>query len=280
MRAKGKSPVTVIGAGAVGSALATALKEKQYLLRLILSKHGRSAKALGRKVRARNARMTEARRFDLSGIVFVAVPDDAIEGVARVLSHRQRDFSGTVVFHTSGTLTSGVLLSLKRKGAAIGSFHPLQTFPKSASSSKRFRNIWVGLEGDKKAVETGKRIAIRLGARPFVLSPEQKTLYHIAAVFSSNYFVTLLAVVETLGRRIRLPRKKIVAMFEPLALQTLANVKKYSAASALTGPVARGDLKTVRRHRGELHKRGLRHIAFLYSALAKETHRLALKKDI
>jgi predicted short-subunit dehydrogenase-like oxidoreductase (DUF2520 family) len=273
-----KLPVTIIGAGAVGGALAYALRKKHYPLRLILSKHGKSARALGRRVHALHARMSEAHRFDLSGIIFVAVPDDELEDIARLLLHRRGDFSHVVIFHTSGALTSDVFLPVRRKGAAVGSFHPLQTFPKSGSPAGRFRGIWVGLEGDTKAVKAGKRIASDLGARPFVLSPSQKTLYHIAAVFSSNYFVTLLSVVEALGKQIRLPRKSIVAMVEPLVLQSLANVEKYSAASALTGPIARGDIKTVQRHRNELRKKRLHRIARLYSTLAEETHRLALRK--
>ena len=103
-------------------------------------------------------------------------------------------------------------------------------------------------------------------------------LYHIAAVFGSNYFATLLSVVEELGMRIRMPRKKMITVLEPLILQTLANVKNTSAAAALTGPIARGDSGTVRKHRKELSRRGLRHITHVYTALAKETSRVASRK--
>jgi predicted short-subunit dehydrogenase-like oxidoreductase (DUF2520 family) len=167
-------------------------------------------------------------------------------------------------------------MSLKKKGAAVGSFHPLQTFPKM--NDVDLRRVTVAIEGDRKAVDCGKRIAQRLGSRPFVLSSEQKALYHIAAVFGSNYVVTLLSVVEELGGHIGMPRRNVVSMFEPLVFQSVKNVRNHSAALALTGPIARGDVHTIKKHRDVLKTKKLKHISGLYSALAKATARLASKK--
>ena len=270
-------PITIIGAGAVGHALALSLHKKHYFIRAVFSKSGKSARLLGKKVEAARSGIlsTQARN---SGIFFITVPDDEIKNVVRRLLHRGSDFSSSLVFHTSGALSSDVLLPLKRKGAMVGSFHPLQTFPKSQIGSVYFQEIFVAVEGDRKAVAAGKRIARRIGARPFVLSSQQKVLYHIAAVFGSNYFVTLLSVIEELGLRIGVPQRKMVAMIEPLILQSFQNVRMESASSALTGPIARGDVRTISRHRSVLKTKKLRHIFELYTALAKATMRLASKK--
>jgi predicted short-subunit dehydrogenase-like oxidoreductase (DUF2520 family) len=278
LRAKKKLPITIIGAGPVGTALAIALKRKQYPLQLVLSRKGKSAKTLGRRVLAPYASMRSTERIVAEGIIFIAVPDDEIKNVVQTLSRRFEDFSRSIIFHTSGALSSEGLSQLKRKGASVGSFHPLQTFPKSGVSSGRLKNIWIGIEGDSRAVGAAKRIAQDLDAHPILLSAGQKTLYHIAAVFGSNYFATLLSVIEELGKRIQVPRKKMIAMVEPLILQSLMNVKNTSAAAALTGPIARGDFGTVRKHRMELNKKGLKHISHLYAALAKETSRIASRK--
>jgi len=278
LSAQQKLPITIIGAGPVGTALALALKQKKYPLRLVLSKRGKSANVLGRRLRAPHGRLQSEEFEGVDGIVFIAVPDDEIENVVRILSRRFGDFSRSIVFHTSGALSSGGLSRLKQKGASVGSFHPLQTFPKSGNTSGRLKNIWIGIEGDHKAVKTAQRVVRDLGARAILLSAGQKTLYHVAAVFASNYFITLLSVIEELGARIRVPRKKILAMLEPLILQSLMNVKISSAAAALTGPIARGDFGTVRNHRRELSRRGLEHISQLYGALAKETSRVVSRK--
>ena len=278
LRAKKKFPVTIIGAGPVGSALALALKKKEYPVRVVFSRKGKSAKALGQRILALHARLRSTKRFGVEGIIFIAVPDDEIDNVVQILSRSHEDFSRSIVFHTSGALSSKILSPLERKGATVGSFHPVQTFPKSTVTSGWLENIWIGIEGDKKAVVAARRIVHDFAARSFVLSSRQKVLYHVAAVFSSNYFVTLLSVVEELGKRIHLRRRKLISIFEPLILQSLMNVKKSSAASALTGPIARGDVQTLKRHRLELGKKGLRNISQLYSALAKETSRLASRK--
>ena len=278
LRTKKKFPVTIIGAGPVGSALALALKKKEYQVRVVFSRKGKSAKALGQRILAPHARLRSTKRFGVEGIIFIAVPDDEIENVVHILSRSHEDFSRSIIFHTSGALSSKILSPLERKGATVGSFHPVQTFPKSKVTSGWLEDIWIGIEGDKKAVVAARRIVHDFAARSFVLSSRQKVLYHVAAVFSSNYFVTLLSVVEELGKRIHLPRRKLISIVEPLILQSLMNVKKSSAASALTGPIARGDVQTLKRHRLELGKKGLRNISQLYSALAKETSRLASRK--
>lgn len=278
MRRSQKLPVTIIGAGAVGTALAFALWKKKYPIHAILSKTGKSAKILGESVHASFGRLRSAKHFGIEEMIFIAVSDDEIKNVVRIVSRRSEDFSRSIIFHTSGAYSSALLLSLKQKGAAVGSFHPLQTFPQSGNNPERLRNIWIGVEGDKKAVAAGKRIAYDCGSTPFVLSSEHKALYHIAAVFSSNYFVTLLSMVEDLGKQIHLSRRKTLTIVEPLILQSLENAKKYSATSALTGPIARGDIQTLKRHRIALEKAGLRHISRVYTALAKETSRLASKK--
>jgi predicted short-subunit dehydrogenase-like oxidoreductase (DUF2520 family) len=270
-----KLPVTIIGAGAVGSALALALHKKHYDIGTVISKSGRSARLLGRKVHASQTGILPT-CVPVDGIIFIAVPDDEIKNVVHELSKRQNDFSGAVIFHTSGALSSEALMALRKKGAVVGSFHPLQTFPKR--NAVDLLGVTVAIEGDRKAVNCGKRIARRLGSRPFVLSSEEKVLYHIAAVFGSNYVVTLLSVVEELGKHIGVSQRNVVSMFEPLVLQSVKNVRNHSAALALTGPIARGDVHTIKRHRDVLKMKELKHISVLYSALAKATARLALKE--
>lgn len=270
-------PITIIGAGAVGYALALSLNKKHYFIRAVFSKSGKSARSLGKKVGASLGR-SQSSQIDGKGIFFIAVPDDEINNVVRWLRHSQSDFSGSLVYHTSGTLSSDILLPLKKKGATVGSFHPLQTFSKSRIGAVNFREVFIAVEGDRQAVAAGKHIARKIGARSVVLSSRQKVLYHIAAVFASNYFVTLLSVVEELGGRIGVPQRKIIRMMEPLILQSLKNVSIESASSALTGPIARGDAGTIDKHQRVLKTKRLRHISKLYAALAEATKRLASKK--
>ncbi len=273
-------PITIIGAGAVGSALALALHNRNFIVRLVVSKRGASARRLGQKLDAPYGTLRALHGIEPGGILFLTVPDDEISGVARLVSQRGADFTGTIVYHCSGALASDVLSPLRLKGAAVGSFHPLQTFPGTNADPEALSNIWIGIEGDRKATALGKHLARELGSRALVLSPQQKILYHIAAVFSSNFFTTILSVVEELGGRLGLPRNTVMSMYEPIILRSYMNAKLNSAANALTGPIARGDFRTVRRHRSALKAGGMERIADLYGALAKETKVLASKKDL
>ena len=272
-------PITIIGAGALGSALALDLHKRHYSIRAVFSRRGKSANALAKKVGATQSGILSSQALD-DQIVFIAARDDEIEKIVFQILKLEIALSRSIVFHTSGALSSAVLSPLKKRGAAVGSFHPLQTFPKMKLRYGGFREVFVAVEGDPKALAAGKRIARDLGAHPFVLSSRQKVLYHIAAVFASNYFVTLLSIVEDLGLRIGVPRKQMVAMVEPLLLQSLKNVRTSSASSALTGPIARGDVRTISKHRRALATKELNHVSQLYAALAMVTTRLTSKKRI
>ena len=254
-----------------------ALDRQGYRIHSVVSNEGRSARRLGEKVGAERTGLL-SQIADVSGLVFIAVPDDEIAVVVRQLSMFPGDFFRSTVFHTSGALTSDVLTPLRKKGAAVGSFHPLQTILRSRVGRNDLRNIWIGIEGDRTAVKTGIHIVKEIGSHPFVLSKKQKVIYHIAAVFSSNYLVTILSVVEELGQRIGLPHSTILPMFEPLILQSVKNVRERTASGALTGPIARGDTKTLRRHHAALRGEGLTGILELYRALERETTRLAHNK--
>ena len=100
----------------------------------------------------------------------------------------------------------------------------------------------------------------------------------MAGVFASNYFVTLLSVVEKLAADSGISRRLIWKIYQPIIGQTLRNVVGSSPASALTGPIARGDTETVIRHLRALSTKKLAHLTALYSSLGIETIRLAKEK--
>ncbi len=280
------SRVYVIGAGSVGSALAVALRRCGVRIEGVFSRRAISADLLKKKVRAKVsgtfAEISFGEKFSdtESGIVIIAVPDDAVTDVARQIALLHRDYRSFVFFHTSGTLASTALEPLRKRGAAVGSFHPLQTFLKKNGETASFKGIWIAVEGDRRAREVGKFLAKKIGARLFSVDSQLKKFYHIAAVFASNYFVTLLSAVETLGAQAKLPKRKIIEIFEPLIIQTLNNVKQYGAASALTGPIKRGDIRTIQKHLEALSGKKNRHILTLYAALGRETLLLAKQLKI
>ncbi|MFA6456512.1 MAG: Rossmann-like and DUF2520 domain-containing protein [Bacteroidota bacterium] len=270
--------ITIIGSGAVGRSLALALSQCGVVVSGIYSEHGKTAASVAKKIKAKHAGTLEEFKTD-SSIIIIAVPDGRIANVARSLSLHGAGLKGKTIVHTSGALSGDELSALRRRGASVGSFHPLQTFPKSLPLTS-LKNIWFAVEGDAGAVAASKSLAKSIGARTFLLTKKNKTLYHIAAVFASNYQVALFSVVEELASTLGIPRHQVWDIFRPLITQTLHNVFASSPAEALTGPIARGDYKTITKHLAVLESsKKLKHLIPLYSTLGVETAKLAKRKN-
>jgi predicted short-subunit dehydrogenase-like oxidoreductase (DUF2520 family) len=247
-------PLTaIIGAGRMGRGLAAALERGGHPVRL-----------LGRD------RRTDATRE--AAVVLLAVADDAIGALAAELAGAGAIGAEQVVLHLSGLLDRAVLHPLASTGAGLGSFHPLQTVADPAGAPELLRGAYAGLEGDERALAAGERLADVLGMRPVRLAPGAKPAYHAGAVIASNYAVVLAAVAEALARRAGISAADARALYLPLMRGTLANLA-LGPASALTGPIRRGDEATVRRHLAALQpgeRRLYRELGLVALELARE----------
>ena len=267
--------VAIIGAGALGSALAQRLAARGYVVEAILSRTAARARALAATVKAPVASEALDDLPDGVGFVFCCVPDDAIGTVARRLGAARSDWSGTTVAHTSGALTAAALYPLGEQGAARLSFHPLQTFT-PASPPGVFDGIYVVLEGDAEAVALGTRVAGDLGAESLTLAPEAKMRYHLAASMASNFFLTLMALVGEVLADAGIDRRQGAALMQPLVEGTWRNLIRHLPEDVLTGPIARGDRRTVSAHLDALADH-LPHLIPVYAALGAEAVRVAIR---
>ena len=132
-------------------------------------------------------------------------------------------------------------------GAALGSFHPLQSIADPASAPAACAGRSPDSRGRpcprrRRAARHARSACGRSGSRP-----ARKPAYHAGAVFASNYLVVLAAVAEQLARRAGVPARGRGALYLPLMQGAVANLE-LGPAAALTGPVRRGDAATVRRH--------------------------------
>jgi predicted short-subunit dehydrogenase-like oxidoreductase (DUF2520 family) len=207
--------------------------------------------------------------------VVLAVPDGEISGVAGELA-RVGLPPGTPVLHMSGALGVEALAPLSASGATVGSLHPLAAISDPVAGAERLRGAWFATEGDAAANEAAERVVAALGGRVLRLAPGGKPLYHAAAVFASNYLVTLLAVAERLMTEAGAGGEEGRDALLELAAGALAGVGERGVVEALTGPVARGDAGTVALHLARLSPPD----ALLYSVLARETLALARRRGL
>ncbi len=273
--------LSVVGAGSVGTAFATALHRQGYEVESVISSSVASARRLASRVKAP---IVSDRLEDISPkseVVLITTPDQFIpvtaQGLAKIV---HLDFSATVFLHTSGALSSDALSPLREKGGHVLSFHPIQIFPRDTRPQQvasRLSGIYFGIEGDEVGIATGRRLAKDLGSKTLLIPRDLKPLYHTACVIASNYLIALLSLLDEVYGKLKLEEPAFMEVFKPLITSTIDAVRSSSPRDALTGPLERGDVATVRLHLREL-SRTLPYLIPFYTVMGMETIRLAIKK--
>ena len=183
-----------IGAGTVGTALAVRLSQKGCPVVAVSSRSLTSAQKLAKLVTNCRVCPTAQEVADAAELVFLTTPDDAISKVASEIRWRK----GQNVVHCSGAHSVDILEPAKRFGAAIGSFHPLQTFASVNQAIENLPGSTFALEAEEPLLSRLKELASLLDGTWVELKPGDKVLYHAAAVFVSNYLVTLVKLATDL----------------------------------------------------------------------------------
>jgi predicted short-subunit dehydrogenase-like oxidoreductase (DUF2520 family) len=194
-------------------------------------------------------------------IVIFCVPDDDLAAVAREWSE-STSLTPRAVLHTSGVHSAQALAPWRERGVAVAAWHPLVAV--AAPTRGAFRGVWFGVDGDEVATQTGSELAARLGGRTHVVRPEGRSHYHAAGVFASNYLVSCLRIAVDALRRAS-EDAELDALL-PLAESALRNLGELGLRDGTTGPVARGDVRTVAAHLEVLDPRR----AALYRGLGLE----------
>jgi predicted short-subunit dehydrogenase-like oxidoreductase (DUF2520 family) len=261
-----KPRIAIVGAGNLASALAAPLHRAGYGIELIVSRGQgvslRRARRLAREVGA--SAVASGRARIRAEIVWFCVPDGAIASAARSLT-KAADWKGKVALHSSGALTSDELDVLRKQGAAVASVHPLMTFVRG--SRPPLAEVPFAIEGDRKAVRAARAIVLDLRGRPFAIQKRHKEAYHTWGMFASPLLTALLAATENVAFAAGVSRKAARERMLPILKQTLANYARLGAAESFSGPIARGDIETVKKHLRVLRKiPGAREV---YASLAR-----------
>jgi len=242
-----KNNILFIGAGRLGTTLAWALSQKGFSIPVFYSKEFPKNKA---DYLPDTNFINQLNKENLQNcdILIITVPDAQIIKVVNYLESLGVNWQSKLVVHTSGCLSSSELHSLKLKGAEIGSIHPMQTFDSFFIPKEIFRDVVFAVEGDDQVNTFTGSIIKMLNAKLIQLNSEDKILYHIAAVASSNFIVVLLDYVNHLYKKLEFDDKKINELVLPIINQSLINFKQKESKDVLTGPIKRGDLGTIEKH--------------------------------
>jgi predicted short-subunit dehydrogenase-like oxidoreductase (DUF2520 family) len=248
-----KDNLIIIGAGKISYSLAPALADAGYKIKSIISSKKKRAAELAGKLYIKdfsdNPECLKIKR----GIFILAVPDNQIRITADKISTLKIDFSNSLIIHLSGSHDVSLLKSVALKKAHTASFHIMQSFP-----SRRRRNI----KNSFSSIETSSpeaseylfKLSKDLRLNPFQLDSSNKVLYHLAAIFASNFINAVLFQSKQLFEILGYKEYSFNDIFAPLYSSTIKNIKQTDPSKALSGPIERGDLVTIKKHIRELKR--------------------------
>ena len=239
-----------IGAGKVGTALATLLNGKGYQVAAVSSRSSSSAENLAKSVDDCKVYNDNQSVADAATFIFITTPDDVIQEVAS----QAQWHPGQSVIHCSGAASTDILEHAREAGAMVGSLHPLQTFAGVQQAIENIPGSTFAAEAEKPLLGVLEELVTALDGQFIELQASDKVAYHAAAVIACNYLVTLVKLATDLWQTFSVPKEQAVHALLPLIQGTLNNIDKMGIPQCLTGPIARGDTGTIRKHIDALSK--------------------------
>ncbi len=243
-----KYRIGVVGAGRVGAVLAAAFRAAGHE---IVSAAGESD-ASRRRMEALLPGVAGAKPTDVaraSDLLLLTVPDDMLSNVVTMLSASGALREGQVVVHTSGRHGLAVLEPAREVGARTIAMHPAMTFTGTELDLTRLSGCVFGVTADDADRALTEGLVADLGGRPMWVPEDRRTLYHAGLAHGANHLVTL--VTEAMEILSAAGATDPAATLRPLLTAALDNALDHGDA-ALTGPIVRGDVETVRAHVADL----------------------------
>ncbi|MCR5429886.1 MAG: DUF2520 domain-containing protein, partial [Eubacterium sp.] len=199
-----------------------------------------------------------------SDVLFLTVPDDSIERVWKQLNSSH--FTDKIICHTSGVHSSEIFSGLGNHSSYGYSIHPLCTINDKYKSYKGLSNIYFTIEGDEEKLDEVSNLFLRLGNKINLIKAEDKARYHLAAAVASNLVVGLVDMAERV-----IPHDALV----PIMKANMNHIIEEGTVGALTGPIERGDVSTIKKHLAVLKESEID----AYKSVSKQVLKVAKKKN-
>jgi len=249
--------VSIVGAGRVGRTLARGLRQSGWRIGAVVTQSAATARSAVRAIGAGVAHEGLGRDLFASDVILLTTPDGALSSVARKLAQLGAGrCRSKVILHASGALSGGVLAPLRRRGALVGSVHPMQTF--TGRGVPRLAGVTFAIEGDRKArgivQQIARQIVRDLGGVPVIIDRRHKPAYHAAGALVAGHALALVESAVRILTGAGFNRKRAIETLLPLMRQMLDNFERLGPQASWTGPIARRDYAVVAKHRAALRR--------------------------
>ena len=213
----------------------------------------------------------------LANCVLICTPDDTIKNVcSEIFKDKSKNFKKHYVIHFSGSKSLEVLNPARAAGAEIASIHPLKSFASIQDAIKSLPGTIFGITySSVKSKEMAEFLVKSLGGKTIEVGNKKKPLYHAAACVASNYLVTLINYAVLIHKKIGIKPEDSLKGLMGLVEGTVSNIKKMGTEKALTGPIARGDVGTIKEHINSFNEFFSKEDAALYKVMGTETIKIA-----
>lgn len=204
---------------------------------------------------------------EASDVLFLTVSDGAIGEVWNSL--RNLNLNEKIICHTSGSLSSEVFEGIEDKNAYGYSIHPLFAVYSKRESYREFSRSFITIEGHEKYISYFEEMFRKTGHDTAVISAEHKMRYHAAAVFASNFVVGTVSIAQNMLTSCGFSRIEAEKALGPIIMNNCMNIVNAGVSEALTGPVDRNDIGTVKNHLSVLSEEEKRAYIVLSEAIVK-----------
>ena len=270
--------VTIIGTGPVGVALAGKLTRAGVPVAAIYGKTFAEADAAAADAGVMALACEVPTLVQQADVAIIAVADAKVEAVAMEYLERGVIGARQIVLHTCGAWAAEeLLMPLRGKVKAVGTLHPLASVSSRKQAFARLDRVSFGIEGDEEAVAMALRLVTFMGGKPLRLERSQMPLYHAGAAIGSNLVVAVVDLARRALEGAGIHPDHVVGALVPLLRSATKNLEDHGLPHALTGPVARGDVRTIERHLGAIDLT-VPDVSSLYRQLGHEVLALAEKK--
>lgn len=237
--------IGIVGAGKVGTTLGKYLSHAGIFVTGFYSRSKESADEAATFAGTKAyQQLTELIRD--SDVLFLTVPDGAIGQVWQEIAGMS--LGGMIICHFSGSLSSHVFSDMQNTGASGVSVHPMYAFSDKFTSYQQFHTAYLTMEGQEPGLTAMRQLFQELGHTVYTLRSEDKMKYHAAAALASNAMLGLVQTSLEILEECGFDQRAALELLTPLVQGNISSMLEKGCVEALTGPVERNDIQTVRKH--------------------------------
>ncbi|WP_062213411.1 Rossmann-like and DUF2520 domain-containing protein [Demequina oxidasica] len=269
----GRLRVGVVGAGRVGAVLGAALRQAGHT---VVAASGVSEESVSRidTLLPGVPNLDPEAVVHAADLVLVTVPDDSLEDLVTGLAAVDAWRPGQIAVHACGRYGTEVLAAAAAKGVLTLAIHPAMTFTGTSLDHTRLVNATFAVSAPAGVLPIALALAVEMGGEPIVIADEDRPAYHAAICHAANHVVT--AVTQSSALLARIGVEEPGKLLGPVVHASVEGAVSEApgAVTMLTGPVVRGDARTVAAHVEALSSEP--DIMHAYIAMARATADLAL----